>query len=223
LSRSKLAALLLGASLSTGCVSFLRPDGPRTVPVGQREFMLATSAYASERKDGNALNLDLMWRFGVSQRTDLGLRLNFAGVSADTKVQLVRAPDPTRGVDVAISLSAGVAADISFEGGSGLNGGSQKDEGTGVTVGLPVLVGINLGAFRLLLTPQLLYHHVSVLPHGILNMGGTVMFGSTSDRGFQLYPALAAWKALDPDRLIGSLSGPGPWMFQPALVFRWGN
>jgi hypothetical protein len=212
--------------LCTGCVSFLRPDGPRTVPVGQREFVVAPSAYASERKDGNALNVDLMFRFGVSERTDLGVRVNFAGVSADTKVQLLRAPSPTSGVDLAIAPSFGVAADVSFEsgaGGSGVNGGSQNDDATNVTVGLPVLIGINLGAVRLLLTPQLLYHHVGVLPHGILNMGGTVMFGSSAGHGFQFYPAVAAWKALDPDRLIGSLSGPGPWMFQPALVFRWGN
>jgi hypothetical protein len=210
--RRALAALLLGTVLgSGGCMSFLRPDGPRTLAPGGREFRLAPSAYAGVRQDGNAINLDLMYRVGIVPRADLGVRFNLVSVGMDIKVQLLRAPAPTCGVDIAVAPSVAAGQDISF-----------NSDGP-LMVGLPVLVGINLGATRLLLTPQLLYQRVSILPDGVLNVGGTVMFGNSEDRGFHLYPALAVWKALDPRRPVGSLSGPGPWMFQPALVFTWGN
>jgi hypothetical protein len=214
--RSLVAGALLAVLGSAGCASFVRPDGPRPVAPGERSVSLAPSVYVGQREDGNAFNVDLIFRYGIASRTDFGLRFNVVGVSTDAKVHLVRAADPTRGVDLAVAPSVGYGTDLTW------SGGSRSADGH-LQVGLPVLVGINLGKYQLLLTPQLLYQHVDVLPAGVLNAGGTVAFGRVDGRGFSLYPALAIWKALDPRHPIASLKSPGQVAFQPTLVFRWGR
>jgi len=207
------ALLLAGVALASGCTSFLRPDGPRTQAPGKSQLLIAPSAYFGEREDSNILNLDLLYRVGIAARADLGFRANIAGVAGDVKVQLARAPGPDRGTDVALAPSVGYGGDVTWTRG---NSDPQWDW----QVGLPLLVGINFTKYQLLLTPQVLYQRASVLPDGVLHLGGTVAFGRTAGRGFSVYPALAIWKTLDPTRVVGSLSGPGPLMFQPSVVFR---
>ena len=214
LSRPRFIALVAVLS-GTGCASFLRPDGPRTVPPGSGAFHLAPSVYASKRDDGSGFNLDLMYRRGVAARADAGLRLNLFGVAGDVKVQLVRAEDPTRGVEVAVAPSLGYGADIAWT-------GQGDDPEWALQVGLPIIVGINLGRYQLVLSPQLLYQRVDVLPDGIINAGGTVAFGKIGGEGFSFYPALAVWKSLDARHPVASLRSPGPLVFQPAIVLRWG-
>jgi hypothetical protein len=215
LSRALALALLLAGS---GCISFARFDSPRTVRPGGREVLFAPSIYVGPRQDGNAFNTDLVLRWGVSDRVDMGLRFQLAGFGGDVKLQLVRAADPTRGVDLALAPSIGYGSDISWMGsrsGAQSNGAWQA--------ALPLLFGINLGSYQLVLTPELLYEYIDVLPAGILNVGGTVAFGKMSGPGFSLYPVLAVWKALDPRQPLASLGGPGALVFQPALAFRWGR
>jgi hypothetical protein len=204
------ALLALVLALLGGCASFVRPDRARTLPAGEVEFLMATSMYAGERQDGNAANVDLVFRGGLSDRVELGGRVSLLYVGADVKVQLLRAPFPDCGVDIALAPSLGYGADITWD-----SGGAQ--------VGLPLMIAINSAGYQLLLAPTLLYQEADVLPWGILNAGATVGFSKVNGGGFSLYPALAVWKALDPRRPIGSLSGPGPLMFQPTLVFRWGS
>jgi hypothetical protein len=213
--RRLLTGALLALLGSAGCASFLRPDGPRPLAPGEKSISLAPSIYLGQRKDGNAFNVDFMLRHGIASRVDFGLRLNVASATIDTKVHLVRAADPTRGVDVSVAPSVGFGTDLTWSGGN-------NSADAHLQVGLPVLVGINLGKFQVWLTPQLLYQRVDVVPDGVLNAGGTVAFGLGDGRGFSLYPALAFWKALDARHPIASLKSPGPVAFQPALILRWG-
>jgi hypothetical protein len=119
-------------------------------------------------------------------------------------------PENTFG-DLAIAPSLGYGADITWE------GNNTPGSPVGWQVGLPVMLGINLGRYQLVLTPALLYERLSVLPDGILNAGGTVAFGRVGGPGFSVYPAVAVWKALDPRHPFVSLTGPGarlramPW------------
>jgi hypothetical protein len=209
------------ALLVAGCTSFVRLDSPRTVPPGHREVMVGLSGYTDDRKDSNLFNTDLLLRWGLTDRTDVGLRFNLVGVATDLKWQLVRATASGRGLELAIAPSMGWGADISWASGSGGNGGN--DLAGGWQVGLPLLMGIDLGPYQLVVTPQLLYQRIPVLPDGILNFGGTVAFGRMSGPGFSLYPAIAVWKALDPRAFFTSLRGPGAVAVQPALVFHWGR
>jgi hypothetical protein len=208
-----LALLLTGS----GCASFARFDSPRTVRPGGRDVLFAPSAYVG-RKDNNGFNTDLIIRWGTSPRTDVGVRFDLIGFAGDVKVQLVRASDPQRGVDLALAPSVGYGDDVSWA-----RSASSGDSAGAWQASLPLLVGINLRTYQLVLTPQLLYERVTVLPAGILNVGGTVAFGRMSGPGPGLYPALAVWKALDARHPFSSLRGPGALAFQPALVFRWGR
>jgi len=217
LNRRALAGALLVALAGPGCASFARLDSPRTVRPRSRDVLVAPSAYVGPRKDGNAFNTDVVLRWGVADRADVGMRLSLVGYAADVKFQLVRADDPTRGVDVAIAPSVGGGADISFST-SGTGGRLWAWQAS-----LPLLVGINLGSAQLVITPQLLYESLPVLPAGILNAGGTVAIGPMSGRGFSVYPVVAIWKALDARHPIGSLDSPGTVAIQPSLVFRFGQ
>jgi len=204
---------LLASALLSGCASFVRPDGARTLAPGTGEILVAPSAYLTAREDNNFLNVDLVYRRGIAARADAGLRLNLVAFSGDVKVALWRGDR----VEVAVAPSLGYGVDITWTGSA-----NNDDPEWALQAGLPVLVSINLGRYQLTLTPQLLYQHVGVLPSGVLNAGGTIAFGRMSGGGFGVYPALAIWKALDPRQPLESLRGPGPLVFQPALVFRWG-
>jgi hypothetical protein len=216
LTRLALAAALVAALGSAGCASFLRPEGPRTLAPDTGAVHLGTSVYSKDREDGNGFNLDLMYRRGVASRVDMGGRLNHFGVAGDVKVQLVRASEPRRGVDVAVAPSIGYGADITW------TSSNEDSPDWDLQVGLPLIVGINIGDYQLVVSPQLLYQHVDALPSGVLNAGGTVAFGRVGGDGFSLYPALAIWKSLDARHPWTSLRGPGPVVLQPALILRWG-
>src|SRR4051812_45537780 len=75
------------ALLVAGCTSFVRLDSPRTVPPGHREVMVGLSGYTDDRKDSNLFNTDLLLRWGLTDRTDVGLRFNLVGVATDLKWQ----------------------------------------------------------------------------------------------------------------------------------------
>lgn len=204
---------LLAVLLASGCASFVRPDSARTLAPDTGEVLLVPSGYLGPRQDNNFFNVDLLLRRGLAPRTDIGLRLNFLGISGDVKVALWRGDR----VEVAVAPSVGYGNDITWTS----NVGNNNLEWA-LQVGLPVFVGIHLGRYQLTLTPQLLYQDVGVLPAGIVNAGGTIAFGRMAGEGFSIYPALAIWKALDPRHPLESLRGPGPVAFQPALIFRWG-
>jgi hypothetical protein len=217
-----LRSLALGLALvGLGCGSFIRPDSPRTVRPGGTEIMFAPTVYVG-RKDNNGFNHDIVARWGISDRTDVGLRFWLVGASTDVKFQLVRSADPTRGIDVAIAPSVGWGQDISWERSSSSSSSSSSSTSAQAWQGtLPLLVGINFGELQLAITPQLLYQRTNVLPDGILNVGGTLAFGRMSGRGFSVYPLVAVWKSADPRTPIASL-GRGELAVQPGAVFRWG-
>jgi hypothetical protein len=214
LSRRAPAALGL-VLLAAGCASFVRLDPARTAPPGKREVAFAPSFYVG-RADGTAFNVDLLIRNGLSERTDVGVRFDLLGAAADLKWQVVRASDPSRGVDLAVAPTLGYGADVSWQ------GSNTSTSAWNWQVGLPVLIGINLGCCQLTLTPELLYQRVAALPDGVLDAGGTVGFGKMGGSGFGVYPVVAVWKALDARQPLTSLRGPGALVVQPALVFRWG-
>jgi hypothetical protein len=211
--RAAAAALLLAA----GCASFVRVDSARTVAPGSTQWMLAPSLYLNQRQETVAgANLDLLWRIGLTDRLDLGLRARLTGVAADLKLALHRSSDPRAGVDVALAPGLGVGHDVNWKHTSG-------DIPAAAEVTLPLIIGINLGGRQLVITPQLLYQRVETLPDGALNTGLTIAFGAIEGRGLRLYPALALWKALDPKDPLGPSLRQGALAIQPALVFRWGS
>jgi hypothetical protein len=181
------------------------------------DVLFAPTLYLG-RTDNNAFNTDVLIRWGLTDRTDMGLRFNLVGVSSDFKLQLVRAPELTRGLDLAIAPSFGYARDITWEGSQG----TPSNSASFWQASLPVLVGINIGQRQLVLTPQLTYQHTSALPYGVLNVGGTIAFGYVSTRGFSVYPVVAIWKAADSRYPFSSL-GRGDLAVQPGAVFRWGH
>jgi hypothetical protein len=195
-------------------MSYATLDSARTASRGQGQIMLAPSVYVGN--DDRLVNLDLAYRRGVTDRLDLGFRLSLFGALGELKYQLRQSPDPTWGVDVAISPGVGFGTDITW-----WDSGGDPDSPSTLQFALPLLVGFNLGDYQLTLTPQLRYQLVPTLPSGVLNVGGTIAFGKMAAPGFQIYPAVAIWKAVDPANFRHSLLGPGLVVAQPALVFRW--
>jgi hypothetical protein len=210
------APALLALTLA-GCASFVRLDSARTVGRGRRQVMLAPSVFLNQREQFLAgFTADLLWRFGLTDWADAGLRVHGVGVQADLKLALRRAPDSTRGVDLAIAPGVGAGVDINWMHQSG-------EGGAGPEVVLPLIIGVNLGQHQLVITPQLLYQKVATVPAGVLDAGLSLSFGSIEAAGFRVYPALALWKALEPRDLFGPSFRHGSLAIQPALVFRWGS
>jgi hypothetical protein len=200
------------ALLLAGCASPVRLDGPRTLPPGQRSTYLAPSAYLNGSND-MSFNLDALFRLGVSDRVDVGLRLDSIGAQADAKVMLVRGSDPRLGIYLSVSPSLGVGLDAAW-------GRPQVLPWAG-TAGVALMLGVNLGDWRLALSPQIVYARVPVLPAGLLSAGGTISFGRIDGPGVRIYPAVALWRwaeARHPDELRH-----GQVVVQPALVVRWGK
>src|SRR5687767_5170835 len=110
-----LRALVAAALLVSGCASFVRPDGHRTVAPGTGALLMATSAYLSAREDGNFVNADLVYRRGVAARVDAGLRVNLLAASGDVKVALWRGDR----VEVSVAPALGYGADITWTGTAG--------------------------------------------------------------------------------------------------------
>jgi hypothetical protein len=133
-------------------------------------------------------------------------------------VALHRSPEPTHGVDVSVAPTIGAGVDVSWIGSA--NG--QANDGTGFQAALPVMVGINFPSSRLIITPEVMYQH-TLLPAGILDVGGTIAFRWLGASGLPFYPALAIWKALDARHVVGSLGAPGALAIQPALVIDLGR
>jgi hypothetical protein len=158
-------------------------------------------------------NLDVLYRMGVSERVDLGLRVAAVGGQVDAKLALFRGADPRHGLDLSVAPGVGVGFDSPWgrEGELPLTGSAT----------LPLLLALNLGDWQLALTPQVVYTRVPVLPAGLLTVGGTVAFGPIEGRGMQIYPAVAVWRWVDP-RDLGAIFH-GLVVVQPALVVRWGR
>jgi hypothetical protein len=195
-------------------MSYATLDSARTSGRARGQTMLVPSAYVG--KDERLVNLDLAYRRGITDRLDVGFRLSLVGAMVELKYQLRRSPDPTWGVDVAILPGIGLGTDITW-----WDSGGDPDSPSTPHIALPLLVGFNLGEHQLTLAPQLRYQMVRTLPAGVLNVGGTIAFGKMAAPGFQVYPALAIWKAVDPANFRHSLLGPGLVVVQPALIFRW--
>jgi hypothetical protein len=194
----------------------LRPDPARTAAPGQTELYVAPSIYLGGRKDSNFFNFDLVLRRGLASRVDAGVRANFFYAGADVKVQLLRAADPDNGVDLSIAPSFGYGADISWQ------AQSSNDIPSGLQATLPVMLELSLRGYQLQLSPQILYQRTAAFNSGVVSVGATIAFGHFSGPSqVHVYPALAIWKAFDATD-PGSLRD-GPFVFQPALVFRFGH
>jgi hypothetical protein len=73
----------------------------------------------------------------------------------------------------------GYGSDTAWQGSSG----SSSQTSWNWQVGLPVLVGINLGSYQVVVSPELLYQRVAALPEGILDAGGTLAVGKVGGSG----------------------------------------
>lgn len=170
------AALVL--PLLAGCPAFTSMGPARTVPRGESHRWASLGAYRTvlvtsnppapdERSEVWLPLLEVGVRFGLSESADLTLRAGTGGASIAPRFQLRRSPDPESGVDVLVEPSVGF---------TGLLAGSQHDVVTGVSVGLALPVGVNLGSgHQLVLTPRAAGMTGSALGGGLL-AGGSAGF-----------------------------------------------
>jgi hypothetical protein len=166
-----LAMLALGVSL-TGC-SYSNLGLARTLDKGRVQFAAAPGGmanvgnYSGKKKDTPYGQLDLAVRYGVTDHTELGLKLWLGGAVVDGKLSLLRS-DGNSGIDVAIDPGLGIRL-------------GNVAPVIGV-VQLPVLIGFNFGGNQLVLAPKL----VDEISLGSLQMGHTLLVGSSVGYAFKV-------------------------------------
>ncbi len=202
------AVLLAAACSAAGCMSFVTLDSARTAGRGETQVLFAPSIYV-HNDDARFIGADLLVRHGVADRVDVGVRVHPAGVMGDVKIQLRRSR-----VDIALAPAVGYGSDVTWA-------KEDEDPSSGFEAALPLSIGIDFATYQLVLTPQVHYQRVPSFPTGILSLGGTIAVGNTTGPGFQMYPALAIWKATDLANFRRSVTGPGAVVVQPALVLKW--
>ena len=173
-------ALALGVSL-TGCASYSNMGLARTLDKGRFQIAAAPAAvrnvgnYSGAQNDALQWQGDLAARFGITDHTELGLKLWLGGGVIDSKFSLLRS-DGNSGVDVAIDPGVGIrfGSTVPWVG----------------IVQLPVLIGINFGGSQLVLAPKL----VDEISLGRQQTGHTLLVGSSVGyalklgEGFRIMP-----------------------------------
>jgi hypothetical protein len=180
------AALALALALA-GCYSFPTMGRARTVERGKLELWVVPDALVVVTGGGAMQELGASTRpvivggarYGLGDSIDLDVRAWTAGFSAGPRVQLVRAPTPERGVDIAVAP----ALALTFP---------DKP-----SIELPVLVGWNLrGRHQIVASARVVYQQrygaggVSG-PIGFAYAGGSIGFVWQVARRIALVPEIA--------------------------------
>jgi hypothetical protein len=173
-----LAAFLLGTS---GCYSFSTLGRARIVDQGHVELWAAPEALVVATPTGASIRPvgEVGVRYGLSNRVELDGRVTTLGGTVGPRIQLVRSPSKTHGIDVAI------APDVAF---------TDPDK---VAFDAPILFGLNLpGEHQLVVAPRLVYQmRVSVplvpLPVSFWYAGLSVGLALRVASRFQLMPEVA--------------------------------
>jgi hypothetical protein len=181
-----IARVALCAALA-GCYAFPTMGRARTVGRGELELwvapealVIATPGSAMQQGGGSIRPLvETGARYGVTDRVDLDARVGTFGISAGARAQLVRAPTPECGIDVAIAPALAL---------------TLPDK---PSLELPVLVGWNLrGRHQIIASARVVYQqHYGVGgvsgPVSFAYAGGSIGFAWQVWRHVALVPELA--------------------------------
>lgn len=152
--------ILVLALLGPGCASYSTRLSPRPIPKGETELGLSADLWLSERKtQGRAILpvAEMSLRYGLSDRVDIGGKINLLGGELNAKVALLRNDV------VAIAVAPGAGLQL-----SAVNSDNLNDLLIG-TFHLPVLAGVRLGdSAEVIVGGKLLLH----VPAGTGNDGG---------------------------------------------------
>ncbi len=181
-----LVASLLGilGLLSSGCIS---TGMARTLDRGQFQVSVTPGVQAVKGIENPGVTLpqgEIGIRYGLTDRLDAGVRLFGLGVEADARFGLLRAPSLRRGVELTLapSVSYAVHRYTSFDDGSGM-------------VQLPLLIGVNMEGYHLVLGPRAAYAYGRLSPSsgdgGALLVGTSLGLAVPIGRWFHLMPEVS--------------------------------
>jgi len=183
MNRSILPILPL-ALLLAGCPSFSTMGTARTVPVGKTQFVVSPqAAYTKEwsiagldrRSDVVFPQFELGIHHGVTEDIEVGAKAWILGFVVDTKLQLLRSPSDSSGIDLAIDPGIGY---LGFTQGQSLGTTSLTASQNSLSFYLPLLVGFNFaGGSQLILGPKLIDQ--IILPSSDTG-AGNVLWGGAS-------------------------------------------
>jgi hypothetical protein len=173
------ALVVACAVLATGCYSFSTLGRARTVSEGRVEvwgapeaLVVATDSGASIRPLG-----ELGVRYGATRDVELDARVTTLGLTLGPRIQLLRAPDPTNGLDILIAPALAYTA---------------QDK---LALEVPVLFGIDLGEHQIVIAPRLVYQmRLGVPSVGAVNFlyaGGSIGVAIQLDSHVALMPEVA--------------------------------
>jgi len=183
MNRSALPILPL-ALLLAGCPSFSTMGTARTLPVGNTQIVVVPqAAYTKEwsvagldrRMDVIYPQFELGIHHGVTEDLEVGAKGWILGFEVDTKVQLIRSPSDSSGIDLAVDPGIGYLA---FTQEQSLGGTSLTASQNSLSFYLPLLVGFNFaGGNQLVLGPKLIDQ--IILPSSDTGTGN-VLWGGAS-------------------------------------------
>jgi len=183
MNRSILPILPL-ALLLAGCPSFSTMGTARTVPVSKTQFVFSPqAAYTKEwsiagldrRSDVVFPQFELGIHHGVTEDIEVGAKAWILGFVVDTKLQLLRSPSDSSGIDLAIDPGIGY---LGFTQGQSLGTTSLTASQNSLSFYLPLLVGFNFaGGSQLILGPKLIDQ--IILPSSDTG-AGNVLWGGAS-------------------------------------------
>jgi hypothetical protein len=128
--------LLVLVLFGQGCASYSTRLSPRPIPKGETELGLSADLWVSERKTQGRATLpvaEMSLRYGLSERVDIGGKINLLGGELTAKVALLRNDV------VAIAVAPGAGLQLSA---------ANTDNNNDLLIGtfhLPVLAGVRLG------------------------------------------------------------------------------
>lgn len=190
----RLATCCLTTALA-GCVSLSSVQTADTLGAGRIQVGIepgVTGVASSQRVLPHPL-ADVSVRYGAFERLDLGARLGQSGL----ELQLKWMATP-RGWPVLLSLAPFVGGNLIVEGGAGRR---PALGGPSFTAGLPLLVGVRLGAHQLVLGPRVqLIAPVSNDPADptmrFVLVGGSIGVALRVSRAVAVLPELAVLHAV---------------------------
>lgn len=183
MNRGALSILPVAFALA-GCPSFSTMGTARTLPVGKTQIVVVPqAAYTKEwsiagldrRTDVIYPQFELGIHHGVTEEVEVGAKGWILGFQVDTKVQLVRSPSASSGIDIAVDPGIGYLA---FTQQQSLGATSLTASQNSLSFYLPLLVGFNFaGGSQLVLGPKLIDQ--VILPSSDTG-SGNVLWGGAS-------------------------------------------
>lgn len=183
------SAALFALFTLTACPSLSTMQTPRTVPTGQLRVAVAAEAVSVPSSDDafTAPQVELGFRYGLSDSWDIGAKLYFIGAEFGAKYQFLRGP-----LDAALAPAVSF---IAFSGGSGTT--AQV-----FYLHVPLLFGLNLSdRVTLGFGPKFLYAFINAggtnrTASGAM-LGGYLGLPIRLGRAFWIAPEINVYKPFD--------------------------